>query len=115
LYSRSFVVVIACAGMCSKTGCRWSFHRLAVSAANFVLPLATPKNGHRMEEYIKAAKLDSTNVDHLHQAAKALESRGLLQLDLSKIPVAPRQKYTEEDLYEMPWPHLEKLARKSGL
>src|SRR4030095_11421339 len=47
--------------------------------------VATPKNGHRMEEYIKAAKLDSTNVDHLHQAAKALESRGLLQLDLSKI------------------------------
>jgi hypothetical protein len=77
--------------------------------------VACPANGNRIEQYIEAARLDSTNPDHVHQAARALESRGLLKLDPSKIEVRPRQKYSEEDLYEMPFDQLEKLARKSGL
>jgi len=77
--------------------------------------LPTPRNGQRIEEYIKAAKMDSTNVDHIHTAAKALEARGLLQLDPSKIEVKPRVRHTEEDMYSMPFDKLEKLARKSGI
>jgi len=61
---------------------------------------------------MKAAKLDSTNVDHIHQAVKALESRGLLQLDPNNIPVAPRKQYTEDELYSMPFSELEKLAQR---
>jgi hypothetical protein len=87
----------------------WAARQVMAERPDYI---PTPKNGQRIEEYVKAAKLDSTNPDHLHQAIKALESRGLLQLDPNKIPVAPREQYTEEQLYSMPWDDLEKLARR---
>jgi hypothetical protein len=90
----------------------WAARQFMAERPDYV---ANPKNGQRIEEYIKAAKLDSTNPDHIHQAAKALESRGLLQTDPSKVEVKPRTRHSEEELYAMPWNELEKLARKSSL
>jgi hypothetical protein len=90
----------------------WAAREFMAERPDYV---ASPRNGKRIEEYLAAAKLDSTNVDHIHQAAKALESRGLLQIDPSKIEVKPRTVVSEDALYDMPMDQLEKLARRSRL
>jgi len=61
----------------------WTARRFMAERPDYV---ATPKERQRIEEYMRAAKLDTTNVDHVHQAAKALEARGLLHWTWTKSP-----------------------------
>ncbi len=78
-----------------------------VEAPEFAL---TPRNQWLVDEYFRTAKLDASSPDHFHQAYRALASRGLIQVDESKRPRAPRPKFNEKDLYEMPLDQLQEMA-----
>jgi hypothetical protein len=75
----------------------WAARQFMAERPDYVV---NPRNGKRI---------------HIHQAAKDLESRGLLQIDPSKIEVKPRTMVSEDALYDMPMDQLEKLARRSRL
>jgi hypothetical protein len=85
----------------------WAARQFLSERPDYVV---SPRNAKRMEEYMHAAKLDTTDPDAIHKAAKALEDRGLLQLDLNKIPVAPRTHLSEEEMYQLPMEELERRA-----
>jgi hypothetical protein len=69
-------------------------------------------NSRKMVQFMDAAGLDGSSVDHFHRAYAKLAEAGVLRV--KEAPAQPREQFTEAELYNLPMDQLEDLVRNPG-